>query len=488
MTPEERQQRADQVRRQLAAKLREQRASQMAASNQARYEASTGQPLPNRQEAIADADRIAERDLARSGMTRGEAVLHGYTSGGTLRWGDEILGAIGGPEVREGARAKMEQARTAYPGLTTAAELGGAVATGAALPGTRTIGGAAGMGGAMGAVDAAGGAEGSLQDRALPAAVGGGAGLFFGGLSSALFKGASNQMQKLFRAAETRPTLQNLRAVKNQAYDAVRKSGFKFSPDDMDALYQRALRRSKTSRWDVDPMADVDKPAMDALRVLERRQGQEVSLNSLDKIRQKLWDNYNRTDHPFVLQLIDELDETIARNAGSNELIKTARAANSRFAKAQLLANAFDKAERQTEAAGSGGNIFNKYRQAINRIVDKPSEAKFFSPEEIAIMKQFGMVDNKRGADFMRRVGKLSPGGNGLMTVIHAYGAMIDPTFLAAAGLGAGAKKMADDAAVRGTQNVLDMVATGRIPQPEIGPRLNVPASVGGVGVNFRDR
>lgn len=456
----------------------------IAARNRAGYEAA-GVDLSGQGEARAEADAAAEQGIARSGMSRGTAMMLKGAQGGTMGFADELIGAVS-PAAGEAARAGQRQADAAYPGLSMATEIGAAIASplARALGPVKTVGQAARTGAVIGAAEATGNAEGGPLARLDDAAMGGTVGFFAAGAGDVLFRGATSGFRRLAERSETRPTIELLRATKNELYGKVRAAGIGFDVNDLTAMNNRIVRLSQTARWDVDPNLAVDDGAVAALKRVgnrlqaAQRTGKPISLNNLDKMRQNLFDIYNRTDHPFVLAVISEVDDLISSKAQGNELLQAARAANKRYAQAQLLHNAFEKAERQTAATGSGGNILNKYRQAVNRIIDKPSEAKFFSEEQLALMRQFVMGDGVENT--LRRAGKLAPGGNGLMTALNVYAASIDPTMLVVTGAAQAAKTGADRSAMRGSEGLLDAVSTGVIKPPQPRPDLRVPAA--GIG------
>lgn len=442
--------------------------------------------------------QMTSRELLRGNVAANpaEAAAAGYMQGYALSSVDEAAGAAGylegGPEManfrREQARAGFEGAQEQHPALYTAGRIVGAITN----PVTRmfpatTVPGAAVAAGTEGALDSFGNSEGGFKERITDSAKGGAISFITGGATAGLLKGLSRGKQALFNRGQTRPSVGTLQQFKNSAYADVRKSGFRFSEDDMTAQLQRLQRKAKTSRWDLDEVSEVDKPAFDAMRVLERRIGlnRPVSLDMLDKTRQKLWDIYNRTDHPFVLEAIGEIDETISRAAGANEVMEVARLANSRFAKAQLLENAFHKAQLQTASTGSGGNILNKYRQAVTRIITTPREAKWFSPEELELMEQFVMGNNAENA--LRRIGKLSPGGNGLMTALNVYAASVNPAMLGITGAATAAKGAADKSAMRGSERILDAVSGFEKATPP-SSSLRGPAVGGATAVRERFR
>jgi len=433
---------------------------------------------------VFDPERQAytSRELLRGQIepSRTDAFFSGLGQGVTFGAADELAGAFAGEVGQERARAFTDVQKEAHPVAYGVGNVAGITGSAMAVaPATATIRGAAGVAGATGAVQGALEAEGGAQDRIEGAIKGGGAGLLFGGLTAGLFKGANYGLRRAFQVAETRPSVQTLQNAKNAAYTAVRRSGFKFSGNETQRLYNRLARLGKTADFQLDDLADTDKAAFDALRKLELRSGKPITLNNLDKVRQSLWTVYSKHDHPFVLRAIEGIDELIASKAQGNEVMQAARLANSKFAKAQLLENAFRKAELQTAGTGSGGNILNKYRQAVTRIITTPREAKWFTPDEIAIMESF--VRGDATENVLRRIGKLSPGGNGLMTALNVYAAAVDPTMLAVTAGATAAKGAADNSAMRGSEAILDAV-TGFTPTPA--PSATLPAVAGGAAAN----
>lgn len=378
-------------------------------------------------------------------------------------------------------RGQEAQLGEEHPVLSTAAAIGGAlIGPGKVAGGLRSIKGAATAAAGSSAVEGFMEGEGGVEQRGIEAGKSAAVGFLAGGLTSSLAKGASAGTRRLFQKAEERPSMEALASAKNAAYRDVRRSGLKFTGDEMSGISRRLNRKAKTARWDIDP--ELDEGAIRAIKAFERRAGKEITLNNLDKSRQRLWDVYKKTDEPFVLEAIGEIDNLIAKKADGNEIMQAARSANSKFSKARLLENAFEKARLQTASSGSGGNVLNKYRQAVTRIVTNPNEARWFSDDEITLMKSF--IEGSTTENTLRRIGKIGPGGNGLMTALNVYAASVNPAMLIASGAGAGAKAAADSSAMRGSEALLDAVATGAIKQA---PKALATGSLSvgaGAGVN----
>lgn len=422
--------------------------------------------------------QVTSRDLLKGNVeaNAADAAGMGYMQGYTLNSADEGMGAVAGDFAREKFRAADDAAREAHPLVYGLSQVAGNITSPATkLAPVKTIKGAAAVAGTEAAVDSFNRGEGGAAERIRSVPRDAATGALFGATTAAAFKGLNYGTRKLFEKSVKRPTVENLRATKNAAYSAVDNSGEVFQPSDMQALYQRVQQAAADANF--DDIADPQTAA--ALRILERRQGETVTLTRLDKLRQSLWDRYNRGDEPIILDMIGAIDDLISSRAGSSELMGAARAANARYAKAQVLENAFKKARLQTAATGSGGNILNKYRQAVTRIITNPKEARFFSEDEIALMEQFVMGTDVENT--LRRAGKLAPGGNGLMTALNVYAASVDPSMLAITGAAAAAKGAADRASMKGSENILDAVSTGVIASPRPKPVLSGPAAAGGI-------
>jgi hypothetical protein len=392
---------------------------------------------------------------------------------------------------RDQYRQQEQQLRTERPGVALAAEIAPAFIPGVGAAGvagrmTTKIGRAAT--GAVLAGSAAGTygfAEGEGQaDRFTDGAIGATLGTFLGAAAPRVadaLTGIPNGLKRLFTKSEQRPTVELLRATKNAAYNAVEQSGEVFQPAEMQGL-ARTVRDTFESGNYVD---DVDNASRAALNILDRQTG-PTTLPQLDRIRQNLWKRYaGAKDQPQLLDAIGAIDDLVESRAGSSELMAAARAANSRFAKSQLLEDAFTKATDQTASTGSGGNILNKYRQAVTGIINNPSKARFFSESEIDLMR--GFVRGSTTENVQRLIGKLSPSGNGLMMALHTIGGVASggasiPLMM----VGAGAKSAADRSVQRGADQVQN-VLSGYRPIP-VAPQLtrvgSGAATLSGAGVN----
>jgi hypothetical protein len=503
MTPE-------QKRRKLILMQQQARTSQpsRAADRIAAAKAGTLEASPESLARTAEADRKAMPVAPIIGRENIEAVIHGRErmgekaaavlnkAGESLTLGlvgdeaagafDEMIGRGSREERTQFYRDQEDQLRQENPGLAFVAEVAPAFVPGAGAAGAvsklSNVVGRTAAGATTGALAAGtyGFMEGDDGNRAEAARNSALMGAVFGAAAPKVTDFAASipgRVKRLFSTSAKRPTVEVLRATKNAAYQAVDDAGEVFDGDTMTALSQRVRDTFEAGNY----VEDTDSALRATLKLLERREGQPTKLGQLDRIRQNLWKRYsNAKDQPQILDAISAIDDVIDGRADTSELMGVARAANARFAKSQLLEDAFQKAQDQTAATGSGGNILNKYRQAVTSIINNEKRAKFFTAEELDVMRAF--VRGSTSENMKRLVGKLSPSGNGLMMALHVIGGVASQgASLPLMAAGAVAKSSADRGAMRGADAIQDLVAG--VPRPSLPPSSGAALAVGSAPV-----
>ena len=407
--------------------------------------------------------------------------------GATFGFGDEIVGNIAGgvqaasnliqgrpanfggeaQRFTEQERGRLSQFRQEAPVTAIGSEIAGAVGSAVVTPPVRALQAlapvtrAAVTGGASGAAYGLGTGEGGLENRLQNAVeVGIPSALFGGALQGAVQVGGryAPRLAESFQKSIERPSIETLRDAKTAAYKAVDDSGLTFDQNQIQGLFQRATQLADDFDFVNDPA--VFPETYSALRILERRAGaNNTTIGQLDGLRQTLWQRFNRSNgsEPAVRAMIDEIDDLVENYPATSELMDLARLANSRFKKAELLDNAMSKAQLQTASTGSGGNILNKYKQAVTSILTNKKTSKYFTADEIAQMEQF--VQGGFGSDLMRQIGKLSPTGNGLMTALNIGAIAANPAMAAVTVAGAGAKVLSDRSGERAMQGLLNTMS-----------------------------
>lgn len=432
--------------------------------------------------AIGDMGRAAAAGLSR-GVT-GLVDLPGQVIGGAQQLGGqaaaaglEAAGVDVSPDFRAGLTgaalpqdttrqlaADVTGGATEFRGETLPGQFAGTVAE--FVPGAVAFGGAGAANIARSAVVPGVGSEAAGQlteDTALEplariaGAVAAPAAVNFG----------SKAFQRLFAKSAETPTIANLRATKNAAYQAADDANVSFTSRDMNRIISRAVKAADDANY----VPEVDSQTKAALDILSKRAGRTATLGELDKLRQGLFRRYNADKTQVaILDMIDAIDDTIQQSAAGGELMTAARVANARFKKSELLDDAFTKAADQTASTGSGGNILNKYRQAVTSIINNPKKARWFSQQEIDTMRNF--VHGNLPENVLRRIGKLAPGGNGLMSALNLGAVAVEPTMLGVTAAASGAKALADRGARQGAAELQRYLATGQAPvrtAPQIG-------------------
>lgn len=368
-------------------------------------------------------------------------------------------------------QGRIAQGQEAAPVASTVAELGGAIATPAnllnapkAIAQLPAWARAATVAGAQGAAYGAGTAQEderleSAAQATIPSALFGAAGQKAVELTGKAGKAISD----LWNKAAPRPTVEALRDIKNAAYKAVDDAGVKFSRTAVARIYNSAVEAAKRRNYVADP--HVHPATYGALKVLENTLDTTPTLGQLDEVRQSLYaiDKRANGSEIAVRDMIDGIDQMIDSIPISSQTMAAARAANSRYKKAQLLEDEFNKDVNQTASTGSGGNIFNKYRQTVTSILADPKKAKFFTSAEREEMQNF--VRGSMTEEGLRLVGKLSPTSSGLMAALNMGASLWNPAAIGIGAVGLGSKVASDRMAKQGTERILDMVSTGQIPQ-----------------------
>lgn len=274
---------------------------------------------------------------------------------------------------------------------------------------------------------------------------------------------AVNTGNKTLNAVRSRnahaPTVQSLKSEKNYAYDQVKKSGQSFDVNETQDMINKAVR----SAFNQGAYAATDDATMAAVDLLEGLGGQSVTLAQYDKVVRKLNKIYNGAkDQPEILTMIKSLDDSLASKAGSDNLIKAARAANSKYAKAMLLEKEFGKIKRKV-SSGASVDVVSKYKSSISKILENPNKIKFFSPDEVSAMESIvrGSVPQR----VMNVAGKLAPNGNGLMTYLNIATAYINPAFLGLTAVSGASRKLSQSKITKATKQLQDLVVAGGAPK-----------------------
>lgn len=287
-----------------------------------------------------------------------------------------------------------------------------------------------------------------------------------------------------FRADKVIPAL---RKAKNDAYDAVRKSGIVYTPEAVKRLHETMM----TTIHNFTDAPGAHGTALAKLRQLETmikgapvepvgphgprpsRTPFPATLGELDKLRSEIFDDVVGLGNPEQKELgrrmaktIDDFTDLatpddIAVPGGQGmahdgqRLLGEARDANKRYRNVELVDRKLASAESKTARTYSGGNIDNKVRQVFGPLHDRDSGRniqRFLHPDSY---EQLGnVVEGTPVRNFLRAVGKFHPLGlKGVAAAHLSHGVTIPFTV--------GSKLIADHSTRKAVSTLMEMIAAG---------------------------
>lgn len=303
----------------------------------------------------------------------------------------------------------------------------------------------------------------SAFELAIPSAIFGGGGQVVLNFAAPTIRGIGRAFGRRMEQFDTRPTVEAARQLKNDIYKRATDSGVVYDVMAMRSLYGRA-RRLVADNASYVPETDDQLTA--ALQILKRNSKTPSNLIQLEKIRRAMFERYKKSGYSdqSIRDLVDLVDDTIENfGTGDATVIKAARLANSRYKKAELIDAAFDKARRSAEAAGSGGNTINRYKQVINNILNNEKDMRFFDAAEEEAMRNF--VEFTTQEQLTRVLGKLDPTSGGLMAALGFGSYLADPVATAAVAIPAAvARRGLEQTTGEAGEALVTRMATGRTP------------------------
>jgi hypothetical protein len=265
-----------------------------------------------------------------------------------------------------------------------------------------------------------------------------------------------------------KPSVENLRTAKNTAYKVADDAGISFSSEQMQGVAENARNTLLTGGAGMTKFnPNIDTHISEALTRIDDA-ATKTSLRELDDLRSEIYDIYRvgqgggkRAYDSRMRVVIDEIDDLIETNLQGSRLLETAKLANKRYKKTELLRDAMDNAEISAKTTSSG-DIVAGYKRAIGNILKSKKQSKFFDDGELDAMR--AILDGTVSDDVLKKLGTFSPNTNGLMRAITGVAAFIEPTSLVVGATGL-VSKFASDVGVRMQLSDLDrLLATGQTP------------------------
>ena len=427
--------------------------------------------------------------LSRIGNAIGGAV-GGAAQGLSFGFGDEAEAALaslvpadrmvrldGKADIRFGdykgnlaqIRKRNAEQRAAAPKANLAGELSGGVGAG----GRKLMQMGAVKGGAIaGGLFGAGSAEGGALDRLVE----GGKGAGLGAVGGAALSKAGGSLAALARtrAADklkdaAMPTLDAMKQGASDLYKRVDDLGVRYSPDQMQALFQSIKDQVPTEGLGAIS-AGTHPTANAAVRQMQRVGPQDTSLLELDRFRRLAGgaSPTNPADGRMAGLIRDEVDDFTAgitpavRGKEAAGLLQQARGAHGQFRRAEQVDEALGAAALSAESNRVPDVMFSQ-RKAIKNILNSPTKRRGYSPEQIEAMKNFvRMTPTQKFTDFMAKSGRgqmgVALGGGAGLAMGGPVGAVAVPA------LGYAARKVGDKSSERARDAMVRALRTQGMP------------------------
>lgn len=259
---------------------------------------------------------------------------------------------------------------------------------------------------------------------------------------------------------EPAPSLGQLQAQRDAAYQAVDKSGHVYSPEQLSTLARSIADDLGKAR--INPARHPKAASMLEDITATAASGEPMTLTQLDQLRQIVRRDVasaaDQSEARLGQRMIAQIDGFIDAAGGKGaKQIRNARNLNTRVRKLETLDEFTDAAGLRAASTGSGGNVDNAARQNVRRFIERTPN---LTPAEQQAAER--VVRGSRSQNALRQVGKLSPEGNGLMTALHV-GAIL-PSGGMSGGVaiaGAVSKRVADAMTRRNVQALRDIIARG---------------------------
>jgi hypothetical protein len=375
----------------------------------------TGEPVN-----VMTDEEVEQQELALGEENR-TGAMRTFAQGLTLGWGDEIEALIR-PGRYEDNLEEIQFAQRQHKEKMGGEAIAQEVAGGIMLPGpkTTTVKGAAKVGAGIGAVYGAGTASGDLENRIWGAVKGGTAGaLVSAPLQGMVNKAGNFKLSALTKRTQKVPTVENLKAVKDEAYKAV---DFKKNLLDASDVSQVQSEARKIVN-DMNYLPEKSTPTVidRALKMIDSKDVRNVG--EYEALRKGLSVMSKDPTYGGALKgMIAKLDEVAdAKFAVGDDALKLAREANRNYSKARMVDDAIKEVNQAAKTANTKPNTFSTYRNAVNKILKDPNKSKFLSAEDKAMMEQF--VNSSVGMRIMGRLGQLAPSSSNFWAVLHTAGA-----------------------------------------------------------------
>lgn len=323
-----------------------------------------------------------------------------------------------------------------------------------------------------------GSAEGGLGERTEEGLVSAGVGIFIGGPLEKLASSIGNaKLNKAISNQSKMPDIDNLRTVKDAAYEAVDQTEFAIGPGQARAIYERASKVAADNFYMPEPTARtaVDK----AQRLLESLTTKGMTLGQSEKIRQRLFKLAEDKENGYIVrQMIHEFDDVIddAMAEGGTTALKVAREANRKYKNVEAIQDAFKSVDAPV------GKRTEAYKKVAQKLLKDPKQMRFFNDAEKKLIQD--MADGTLSQNVLNTFGKFHFTAKGLAGAINLVTLTQAPwTALLFVGT-SGAKYIADRKSIKLAQDLIKKAGGVEAVRKAAGNPNMVTGTLGGVSAD----
>ena len=267
-------------------------------------------------------------------------------------------------------------------------------------------------------------------------------------LGANIFTGVvSKPLKAAIDAYDRKMTKQSFDRMQKQLYKDLDMAGTIFSPQDTNRL---ATRVKNLVELDTDWNPKTHKIANSALQIIKNRDLTGMSWAELDKMRGRMWNEYNRAlkkgyenERIYIRDMIQEVDDFVNKHPGTTPGIDAARKVYKQNQKVSALDSAWEQAKNEPNTAQA-------FTSAVNKMLTGEN-ARFLSQREIDGMKSF--LNQMKNKKFQKAIASLDPSSNSLMLAINQAAGYVNPKYAMAQ---YGASKLAKSATERDAMEGLE--------------------------------
>lgn len=440
---------------------------------------------------MADALTVSDVGVESTPEAR-RAVIRNVLQGMTFGTADEaeaaIRSALGDKTYSENIdliRSEMKAFKEQYPNQALTQEAVGGVMTPAALlkapayiERLSPLARGAIKGGTGGFAYGMGSAEGDLVKRAEEGFVGAGVGIFIGAPLEKLASSIGNvKLNKAISNQQKMPDIDNLRNIKDAAYDAVDQTQFAIGPGEANQIYRRASKVADDNFYKPDPTQStvVDQ----ARRLLESLTTGGMTLGQSEVIRRRLFAFAEDKRNGYIVrEMIDEFDDVIdeAMAQGGTTALKVAREANRKYKNVEAIENAFKAVDAPV------GKRTESYKKVANKLLKDTKQMRYFNDAERKLIED--MAAGTLSQNVLNTFGKFNFTAKGLAGAINLVTLTQAPwTALLFVGT-SGAKYIADRKSIKLARDLIKKAGGVEAVRKAAGNPNMVTGTLGGVSAD----